>query len=81
MYIGTRYQKINAAHAIGGMKGKIAGPMGTAEAVTRLTGIPINYYIEFSFAAIDHFSEAIGPVTFNVPDVEGNGRGMNYEDP
>lgn len=81
MYIGSRYQKINAAHAIGGMKGKIAGPEGTVEAVTRLTGIPINYYIEFSFAAIDHFSEAIGPVTFNVPDVEGNGRGMNYEDP
>lgn len=81
MYIGKKYQKINAAHAIGGMTGKIAGAEGTVEAVTRLTGIPINYYIEFSFAAIDHFSEAIGPVTFDVPDVEGNGRGMNYEDP
>ncbi len=81
MYIGNRYQKINAAHAIGGMTGKIAGPEGTVEAVTRLTGIPINYYIEFSFSAIDNFSEAIGPVTFDVPDVEGNGRGMNYEDP
>ena len=81
MYIGNRYQKINAAHAIGGMTGKIAGPEGTVEAVTRLTGIPINYYIEFSFSAIDHFSEALGPVTFNVPDVEGGGRGMNYEDP
>lgn len=81
MYVGTRYQKINAAHAIGGMKGKIAGPEGSIEAVTRLTGIPIHYYIEFSFSAIDHFIDALGGVEFDVPDVEGKGRGMNYDDP
>ena len=55
MYIGSTYQKINAAHAIGGMTGKIAGAEGTIEAVTRLTAIPIHYYIEFSFDAIDNF--------------------------
>lgn len=81
MYIGTKYQKINAAHAIGGMKGKIAGPEGSIEAVTRLTAIPINYYIEFSFGAIDNFINALGGVDFDVPDVEGKGRGMNYDDP
>lgn len=81
MYIGTKYQKINAAHAIGGMKGKIAGPEGSVEAVTRLTAIPINYYIEFSFGAIDNFINALGGVDFDVPDVEGKGRGMNYDDP
>lgn len=81
MYVGTKYQKINAAHAIGGMTGKIAGPEGTIEAVTRLTGIPINYYVEFSFSAIDNFMNILGPVTFDVPDIEGNGLGMNYDDP
>lgn len=81
MYIGTKYQKINAAHAIGGMKGKIAGPEGSIEAVTRLTAIPINYYLEFSFGAIDNFINALGGVDFEVPDVEGKGRGMNYDDP
>lgn len=81
MYVGSKYQKINAAHAIGGMKGKIAGPEGSVEAVTRLTGIPINYYIEFSFSAIDKITDILGPIEFDVPDVEGNGEGMNYDDP
>jgi LCP family protein required for cell wall assembly len=81
MYIGSTYQKINAAHAIGGMTGKIAGAEGTIEAVTRLTAIPIHYYIEFSFDAIDNFMNILGPVKFDVPDAEGNGRGMNYDDP
>lgn len=81
MYVGTKYQKINAAHAIGGMKGKIAGPEGSIEAVTRLTGIPIHYYIEFSFKAIDNFIDVLGGVDFEVPDIEGKGRGMNYDDP
>lgn len=81
MYVGSKYQKINAAHAIGGMTGKIAGPEGTIEAVTRLTGIPINYYVEFSFSAIDNFMNVLGPVKFDVPDVEGGGLGMNYDDP
>jgi len=81
MYIGTKYQKINAAHAIGSMKGKMAGPEGSVEAVTRLTGIPINYYLEFSFGAIDNFINALGGIDFEVPDVEGKGRGMNYDDP
>lgn len=81
MYIGSKYQKINAAHAIGGMKGKIAGAEGTIEAVTRLTGIPVHYYVEFSFKAIDNFIDALGGVDFDVPDVEGKGRGMNYDDP
>lgn len=81
MYVGTKYQKINAAHAIGGMTGKIAGPEGSIEAVTRLTGIPIHYYVEFSFNAIDNFIDALGGVDFDVPDIEGNGKGMNYDDP
>lgn len=81
MYVGTRYQKINAAHAIGGMTGKIAGPEGTIEAVKRLTGIPINYYIEFSFDAIAHLVDQLGPISFTIPDLYNDGIGMNYTDP
>lgn len=75
MYIGSKYQKINAAHAISKKNGKIAGPEGTIEAVTRLTGIPINYYVEFSFEAFRETIDALGGVYFDVP------QNMNYEDP
>lgn len=74
MYVGRSYQKINAAHAIS-QNGKIKGPQGTIEAVTRLTGIPINYYIEFSFATFRNTIDVLGGVYFDVP------RNMNYSDP
>lgn len=75
MYVGSRYQKINAAHAISKKNGKIAGPEGSIEAVTRLTGIPINYYVEFSFKAFRETIDALDGVYYNVP------QNMNYEDP
>lgn len=74
MYIGNKYQKINAAHAIS-QKGQIKGPQGSIEAVTRLTGIPINYYVEFSFDAFRNTIDALDGIYFDVP------RDMNYEDP
>lgn len=76
-------RKINEIHAMSSQKknGEILGAEATAETVTQLTGIPINYYVEFSFSAIDHLFDALGPVEFDVPDVEGKGRGMNYDDP
>lgn len=74
MYIGSRYQKINAAHAIS-QSGKIKGPQGSIEAVTRLTGIPINYYVEFSFSTFRDTVDALDGVYFDVP------RDMFYEDP
>ncbi len=76
-------RKINAVHAMlsEGDNKKILGVQATAEAVTQLTGIPINYYIEFSFLSIDHLFDSLGGVTYDIPDVEGKGRGMNYDDP
>ncbi|MBR4720196.1 MAG: LCP family protein [Clostridia bacterium] len=76
-------KKINAVHAITAEDDnkKILGVQATAEAVTQLTGIPINYYIEFSFLSIDHLFDSLGGVEYDVPDVEGKGRGMNYDDP
>lgn len=66
MYIGKKYQKINAAHSLT-QNGKIKGPQGTIEAVTRLTGVPINYYVEFSTSAFRKMIDALGGVEFDVP--------------
>lgn len=85
VYIENRKmtRKINEIHALSSRKknGEIVGAEAMAEVVGQITGIPINYYAEFSFSAIDRLFDILGPVEFNVPDVEGNGRGMNYDDP
>lgn len=80
MYVGNRYQKINAAHAYM-TDGKIGGAEATVEAVTRITGIPINYYIDFSLDGVAHVINELGPVEFTVPDICGDGQGMVYDDP
>lgn len=80
MYVGNRYQKINAAHAFE-TDGEIGGPTAACEAVTRLTGVPINYYIDFSFDAVAHVINELGPVEFTIPDIYGDGVGMVYDDP
>lgn len=66
MYIGKKYQKINAAYSLS-QNGKRKGPQGTIEAVTRLTGVPINYYVEFSTDAFRKMIDALGGVEFDVP--------------
>ncbi len=85
IYIENRKitRKINEIHALSSKKnsGEIVGAEAMAEVVTQLTGIPINYYAEFSFSSIDRLFDILGPVEFDVPDVEGRGRGMNYDDP
>lgn len=80
MYVGNRYQKVNAAHAFYS-NGSMAGAVGACEAVSRLTGVPINYYIDFSFSTIAKVMDGIGPVTFTIPDLYGDGVGMVYDDP
>ena len=80
LYVGNRYQKINAAHAF--VKDGVAGgPEASVEAVQRLTGIPINYYAEFSFDAVAHILNILGPIEFTIPDLYGDGVGMVYDDP
>ena len=74
MYVGGRYQKISAAHAIY-KNGKPKGISGTIEALNRLTAIPLNYYMEFSEDAFRQIIDAFGGVDFNVP------RNMKYSDP
>ena len=81
MYIGNRYQKINAAHAFVDESGEIGGATATCEAVTRIAGIPINYYVDFSFDAVAHVIDELGPIEFTIPDLYGDGVGMVYDDP
>lgn len=73
-----RYRKINALRNTD--ISKEYGPAAVAKAIKNLTGMPINYYVEFSFDALDKTMDILGPVTFDVPDLEGKGRGMNYDD-
>ena len=80
LYVGNRYQKINAAHAF--VKDGVAGGAEAAcEAVTRITGVPINYYVDFTLDAVAHVVNELGPVTFTIPDLYGDGVGMVYDDP
>lgn len=82
MYVTDRNvtRKITEVHGMHDSAGKMYGAAAVAESVTSLTGIPINYYLEFSFTALDNVMDILGPVTFDVPDIEGGGRGMNYDD-
>ncbi len=74
-------RKINEIHAMHDSENNLLGPLGSVEAVTALTSVPIHYYIEFSFDAIDEITGVLGPIEYDVPDIEGNGKGMNYDDP
>lgn len=75
MYVGTHYQKINAAYATAENKKKDSGAQGSVEAVSRLTGIPINYYVKFSTTALRDLVDALGGIEFDVP------QRMKYSDP
>ena len=81
LYVGNRYQKINAAHAFVGENGEIGGPEAACEAVSRITGVPINFYVDFTFDAVAHVINDIGTINFTLPDIHGDGEGMVYDDP
>lgn len=83
MYVTDRSvtRKITEVHGMHNKEGKLYGAGAVAEAVTSITGVPINYYVEFSFDTVDKLMDILGPVEFDVPDIEGGGRGMNYDDP
>ena len=74
-------RKITEVHAMHDKSGNIYGAGAVMQAVKNLTGLEINYYVEFSFEALDGIMNELGPVKFDVPDLEGKGRGMNYDDP
>ena len=65
----TAYEKINALY------GRKSRPDETLEAVNKITGLDIKYYVVIRTEALIELVDAIGGVTFYVP------RDMNYDDP
>lgn len=65
--------KINAAYAAGGRNHE--GAKYSAEVVSKLTGININYYVHINISAIKKITDMLGGVYFDVP-VD-----MKYDDP
>ncbi len=48
--------------------------------VESLLEAPIDHYVQLDMARFPEVIDALGGVTIDVPDVEGGGRGMNYDD-
>ncbi len=70
---GHGQTKINHAYAYGGAD-------LTRRTVSDFVGLKIDYHALIFFEGFMHAVDALGGVTVNVPDVEGHGRGMNYDD-
>jgi len=70
---GHSATKINAAFAYGGAK-------LTRATVEQLLGITTDGYLKVNFAGFCKAVDTLGGVDVIVPDVEGKGRGMNYDD-
>ncbi|WP_298837760.1 LCP family protein [Clostridium sp.] len=66
--VNGRNQKINAAHAIGGVNYAVA-------AVEKLVGVKIDYYAKINYKGFDELIDAIGGVDINIT------RKMDYDDP
>ena len=67
MYVGGKYQKISAAHALF-QNGRAKGIKGTIDAVVRLSAIPFNCYVEFSQNDFSELIDALGGVEFDVAE-------------
>jgi len=70
---GHSATKINAAFAYGGAK-------LTRATVDQLLGIVTDGYLKVNFTGFCKAVDTLGGVDVIVPDVEGEGRGMNYDD-
>jgi LCP family protein required for cell wall assembly len=70
---GRGHDKINHAYAFG-------GPQLARKTVERFLGRDIDFHAVVFFAGFETAVDALGGVWLEVPDVEGAGRGMNYDD-
>ena len=66
--LNNKREKINAAHAIGGVKASI-------DAVENLLGIDINYYAMIDYSGFRELVDALGGIDMDIT------RNMNYDDP
>ncbi|MBC7286915.1 MAG: LCP family protein, partial [Armatimonadetes bacterium] len=70
---GHGVTKINHSYAYG-------GPELTRRTVEELFGVEIPWYVRIDFDTFVKAVDLLGGVDLEVPDVEGHGRGMNYDD-
>ncbi len=70
---GHGMQKINASFSLGGVE-------LVRETIEDLLEIDIDYYAKAHFQSFVEVVDRLGGVEIDVPDVEGRGRGMNYDD-
>ena len=59
---------VNSVYGVGGLE-------GISRVVTELTGLGINYYVQFNVGTFGKLVDLLGGVEFNVP------QNMNYDDP
>ncbi|MDR1392172.1 MAG: LCP family protein [Clostridiales bacterium] len=82
--IGKKFQKINAALEIGKQevkKGKINDPQELMiKKVKEIIGLQIHYFASVDFKGFRNIVDILEGIDFDVPDIEGNGKGMNYND-
>ncbi len=70
---GHGRNKINAAFAFGGVE-------LVRKTIEREVGVDIDNYAKANFQGFVDVVDELGGVEIDVPDVEGGGRGMNYDD-
>jgi LCP family protein required for cell wall assembly len=66
---GTAQKKINASY---GGKGKVEN---VVKAVSGLTNVPIHYYVQIDYKAVENIVDAIGGIKVEIPT------NMDYDDP
>lgn len=69
---GKSPMKLNA---VIGLKGSLGGPAGTAREVSKVLGVPVNYYVSVDYEAVKEVVDIIGGVEIEIP------RRMKYDDP
>ncbi len=71
-----RTMLINSVYGVGKSSGGEGGGINAiSEMVTKLTGLKINYYVQFEVGTFAKLVDELGGVEFNVP------QNMDYEDP
>lgn len=78
--VGYDYpHKLNAAYCYGCLYGEGGVPL-TRHTVERELGMTFDYYAKIDLDSFVEVVDMLGGVELEVPDVEGHGRGMNYDD-
>lgn len=69
---GKKAMKMNA---VIGLKGELGGPAGTAREVSKVLGVPVDYYVSVDYKAVEEVVDILGGVEIEIP------RRMKYDDP